>query len=330
MNKRYFFEKSDFNLEETERMAVFFDNGDYLTVPKRAIKSVRIVFSDRLIWVQNAIFPTGVGGEIRIKADKFKPSDFWGNSLYNQKDYEDNKKGYLIKRCLNDKIIRFRFFDSNNWSHTVYGSVAASLEGDELVFTFLNHLNEPCAADKSYIYVSDVTKNNVDSVGLDFENCEGFTVYNSHHGKEILSMQINCYKKLAFGGGELVRRIRNGYFLLWLENIDSRKTSLWDDKKKYTLKRLTDRLCYKKELSRHDICNLCIDYEYIGYGEDKTERIEVGEARATEELSDEDDESCIEPEFVGGYSKRLDKNRVLITFGKNAKEMLERLEYEFN
>ncbi len=336
MNKTYYYDKKIFDRDDVDRMLIFFDNGDYVNLPRKEIKSLNITLSDRLIWINNCLCPVGVGGEIKLLI-KDKPTDYIYSDVFvcDKKEYNKSRKSYIVTRCLTDRITHVRFFNDNNWHDTVYGHVTATMEDGLLTLSFINVFNEPKDDTKCYIRLNDTTANNVDHITLDFENCEGFDIYKD----EIKEMQINYAEKLVWGSGDMNREILNGYLLLQFQDLDYRDTNLFDDKKHNTIKRLIDRLCNKYYITNHDICHLYIEYDYAGFGDRRRECVEINDIRPPEELpnddyydnddyddDDDDYESC--PCFIGGYCRKIGKNEVLICFGKKAEKLVEKLDFE--
>ena len=73
----------------------------------------------------------------------------------------------------------------------------------------------------------------------------------------------------------------------------------------------------------HDICHLYVEYDYAGSGFYKRECLEINDIRSKEEFAEieklEEKESReFAPYFLGGYAEKVDKNTILITFGKTA------------
>ena len=82
-------------------------------------------------------------------------------------------------------------------------------------------------------------------------------------------------------------------------------------------------MCGKKGFDLHDICHLYIEYNYVGGGFYKKECIEINDIRSDEEFEEiekweEREDHEFMPYFIGGYAEKVDKNTLLITFGKSA------------
>lgn len=326
MNKTYYCDKKIFDRDDVDRVIIFFDNGDYVNIHRKEIKRLFITLADRLIWINYSICPVGVGGEIKLLVnDKFY--NYLDNDVFvcDRKIYNKSRKSYIITRCLTDRITHIRFFNENNWHDTVYGHITATMEDGFLTLSFINAFNEPKDDTKCYIRLNDTTAKNIDRVFLDFENCEGFTVYKD----EIKTMQINYADKLVWGSGDMNREILNGYILLELQEKDNENRYSIEYKKRRKIKDLIERLCYKNVITYHDICTLYLEYDYIGYGDRRKECVEIDEVRTPEELKSDEDDEYGEPYpcFIGGYCRKIGKNQVLICFGKKSERIIERFDY---
>ena len=86
------------------------------------------------------------------------------------------------------------------------------------------------------------------------------------------------------------------------------------------LKDIEKRICGNKSESSHDICNLYINYDYVGYGIDREERISIDDIRSDKDLGelysceDQEYDFC---DYIGGYAKKEKDGSITIFFGKS-------------
>ena len=181
-------------------------------------------------------------------------------------------------------------------------------------------------SENNEVLLNPIGKSIIESIHLDFENCEDFTIYDD----EIIDIQLEFESELVWGSDDLLRNVKSGFIKCKLDQeIDYRKINLFDDGK-ITLKKLEQRLCGKKGQAMHDICHLYIDYKYYGFGSKRTECIEVEDIRPEEELErleklEEEGKYDFSCDFIGGACKRQEDGALIITFGKNAENLLKKL-----
>ena len=83
----------------------------------------------------------------------------------------------------------------------------------------------------------------------------------------------------------------------------------------------------KKGIARHDVCHLELDL--LTDIENDSEFIEIGELKSDEEVDRlekmEEDDFIQHYYYEGGYCKKLSNGSIIITFGKKAKETIDKL-----
>ena len=141
---------------------------------------------------------------------------------------------------------------------------------------------------------------------MDFENCEGIEIFR----EEIQEMQINFEKELEWGSSSFVRKLRNGFIRLkFNKNITWRKSNLYPVSGRNTLAKIEKRLCGKGR-SEIDICHLYITYDYVGYGIDLEECVQIDDIRPIQEQEED------EWNYISGYAEKQKDGSIMIVFGK--------------
>lgn len=324
---KYIYPKKKFNKKDIDFMYLFFDNGDYFSLHASEVVDLKLNLYDRLVWGERGVCPVVESGYIKLDVKKRNKAIYDGYFLYNAKRYRGDRKTYIENRLVNEGgISHVRFFNENNWHDTLYGNISAEMEGGLLVLKFLPQDKFGAADGKNHaILLNEIGKTIVESIDLDFENCESFYIYKN----EIQDMQLQFEEELVWGGGDLFRNIKCGFIKVKLDKgIDYRQVHFLDDDK-VTIKKLQKRLLWKKTQSDHDICHLYINFGYAGFGSVRTECVEIEDVRSDEELERlgrlEGEEDFGFDDYIGGYCKKQKDGTIVITFGKNAKELLEKV-----
>lgn len=319
----YFTPKKKFKKKDFEFMYLFFDNGDYFSLHGCEIAEIQLKLYDRLVWGEGGFCPVAESGYIKLRVRKKNKALYDGMFLYNAEEYIKDRKSYIENRCVKEGGIKcVRLFDENHWHNTIYGDIVAATDGEFLLLNFLSRPNSgQCNSDKNIIYLNDVSLPMIESINLDFENCENFTIYKN----EISDIQLQFENELVHGSGDLVRCVKGGFIKFKFDKeIDFREARFLGCLKSQTLKEFKKRLCPKGDISTHDICHLYINYDYAGFGSRRTECIEIGDIRPDEELErieglEEEGDYRFE-DFVGGYCKKCSDGTIIISFGKSAEK----------
>ncbi len=217
-------------------------------------------------------------------------------------------------------------FDENNWQDTLFGNIAGEMEGKFLTLKFLSQPNFGSSdSDYNVISLNPIGKSIIKSIKFDFENCEDYSIYKD----EIQDIQLEFEKELVWGAGDLFRSIKSGYIKFKFDEKKDYRRVHFLDGGKFMIKQLEQRLCGKKGQAQHDVCHLYIDYDYAGFGSSRTECIEVEDIRPDEELERleklEEEREYVFDDYVGGYCKKQSDGTLIITFGKNAENLLKKL-----
>lgn len=326
MNK-YTYPKKKFDKKNVSFMYVLFDNGDYISINGSEVIDLKISLYDRLIWNERGVCPVAESGFIKLKINKINQAIYREVFLYNEKEYKKDRIAYIQNRCVKEGgITCVRFFDKNNWHDTICGNIVGELDGEFLVLKFLSQPNfGPSGSENNEVLLNSISKSMIRSIDLDFENCESYTIYRN----EILDIQLEFESELVWGAGDLFRSVKSGFIKCKLDQeIDCNRQVHFLSDGKVTIKKLEQRLCGRKGQAEHDICHLYIDYEYVA-GAKCTECVEVEDVRSDEELERleklEEEGSFIFDDYIGGYCKKCENGTLLITFGKNAEDLLKKL-----
>ena len=305
--------KKEFKKKEISKAQVFFRNGDCFEVSGREILDISLQFYDNLIVNEKGFSPVVKSGYIKCKFDRLAPK-YDSSLLYNQKEYKKDRKTYLEERCVNEGGLYYiRLFDENNWHDGIFGDIVAYKDGDVVVLSFQANRTYG-TADKNYhtVMAPNVTKQAVEKIVLDFENCDNFEVFQ----EEILDMQVNCKNQLAWYSSSYGREILNGFIRLKLnKELTWRRVNVYDcDEKIPNIRKLERRICGNGE-DEIDICNLYIDYRYARYCRDNEEAIYVEDIRPMEENERDEEENGF-GSYISGYAKKENDGSILIVFGK--------------
>lgn len=329
MSNNYFYPKIKYTKNDVSFMYLFFENGDFLEIKNSEIINFSINVYDKLIRSHDGYNPVIESGYFKLKICD-KPS-FTRSShfLYNEADFKKNRKAYVENRCTDEsRITEIWLFDSNYWHKILHCELKAKMDGEFLLFEFLPQPQMGLSqSENHYIDVRNVKKEDIFKIDLDFENCEGFVVYN----KEINEINITFDDKLVWGAGDLYRKIVGGFIKIKLsKDFKQRENYSFCNKKELKIADFERRLCGKKGEDAHDICHLYIYYYHSGYsGIRIIECIEIDDIKSDEEITKLEDKEeqtgqwcyCYE----GGYCKKTKDGSIIITFGKNAKDTINKL-----
>ncbi|MBQ8375372.1 MAG: hypothetical protein IJX98_07380 [Clostridia bacterium] len=318
MNYEYVCKKVQLDKKEFREAQVFFRNGDFFQLSIGEIVDIDIQFYDTLIAGERGFCPVAKSGLIKCKLKDRKPQ--YDNSLlYNQKEYSKNRKAYLENRCIEEGGIYYiRLFDKNHWHYGIYGDIVAYKEDGYLIFKFQANKTYG-SAEKAFHVVNapNITKQVVEKIDLDFENCDGFMIYQ----EEIQDIQINFKKELEWNSSCFGREIENGFIRLKLDKeIEWRRVNVYGCNEKIpNIKKLERRLC-GRGIDDCDICHLYVYYKYAGYCREYEECIGIDDIRPWEEIEKEEKKNGF-GSYIGGYAKREEDGSILIVFGKSKEEI---------
>ena len=324
----YSVKKREFKKKDIEFIEMFFDNGDCIPISKTEIIDISTRLYDNLIMGKdywNSFCAVIESGFIKLKLQKKVKGFFANPHVYNQREYNKDRISYIKNRLCNENGVNcIKLFDENNWHFTLYCQVESSFDVDCLNLKFIPYYkNARYKSDTHIISLPEIGKSIIRNIQLDFENCEELKI----EQEEILEMQLNLSEELCWKAGDYGRQIDSGFIKIKIneENNEFREDNFmgkWPKGKKGT-QRIIERLCGKKGFDLHDLCHLYIEYDYTGSGFYKRECVEINDIRSEEEFEEiekleEKEGHEFAPYFLGGYAEKIDKDIVLITFGKSA------------
>lgn len=325
MNTTFTYPKRKYTKNEISFMYIFFENGDFISIKGIEVINISVNVYDNLVRHSNGVSPVASDGFIKLKIANKVTFAYNTNEVYNPDELKKGRKKYIEERCTKESIIKeVWLFDSHNWHNVLIGNIKAKMEDEFLILEFLPYDTMWAYSSHQHsINLSTINKEKIFSIDLDFENCEGFTVYST----EIEDINLNFKPELEWGSSDLYRVVENGYIKIKLDDyFKSRKHSLFDFKK-LTNKPFELRLCSKKGFDIHDICHLYITYHNAGFGECSEECVEINDIRPEEILNNlDEEENDTYYGYESGYCKKLKDNSILISFGKNAKEICEKFD----
>lgn len=324
----YTINKTNFSKKKTKRLCVLFDNGDYVSVDGTELASLSVNTYDKLVRHNKGFCAVAESGVIEFTIKGQNPDKYSGNFLYDPQEFYENRKEYIEQRCLKENgITGIRFIDELNWHQDLLGSFQVEKKGNILRLVVLPQpqMGE-AASEENNIRLGDVWRDDICCIDLDFENCEGFSVY----GDEIIDINLLFEKKLVWGSSEFNRKLKGGYIKLKLnKRVNSRKSYFLFDKKDLKRKDLERRLCGREGFSAHDICHLYICFNHVLPYDALTECIEVDEIKPSKEvdrlIKKEEEDGGFYYEFESGYAKKFKDRTIILTFGIGAKKLMKDL-----
>lgn len=319
MEREYIVAKKVYKKEDIAYIEVVFDNGDFVPLSGDEILDISIRLYDKLILENNEFCAFAESGLIKLKLIESPKELYSKKCIFNYKEFNENRLEYIKNRLsIVGGIKCIKFFNKNNFHTTVCGNIIAETDGDYLFMRFMSKpIDEPYESENHKISLNNITRSQIRSVLLDFENCDSFSIY----ANEILDMQLNFDESLD--DYNYSRVIKSGFIKLRLsEDNGYREMHFYEDRKKITQKKLEQRLCGKNESEMHDICHLYINYGYTGYGTRRKECLTVNDIKSDEVIAQlealEDETDGFYYSFEAGRATRLSNGVILITFGTSA------------
>ena len=313
---RYTCPKKRMEKSKVERIELAFTNGDYFTLERREIVEVDVSFYDELRVGERAFCPVASGGVIRCKLSRHKTAEY---SLFPVEELGEREslKDYWEKRCLAGGIRYIRLFDKNCWHLGFYCQARGRMEGDVLCLELQPMAGYgPSSGERHVLSVRDVTKENVEKIVLDFENCDSMEIF----PEEIAEMQLKMSEELEWNSSCFARTVTGGRLRLkFKRGITWRDANLYVASSKVTVAHLKKRLCYRGNRDTLDICRLYVSYRHMGYGTVYEEAIGVADVRTPEEL-DASWEAEDGEYMICGYAQKEADGSVLVVFGERLPE----------
>ncbi len=323
----YVIKKANFNKKKIRGAYVFFENGEYVSLDGSELVDISVNVYDNLVWHYEGFCAVAQSGFIKLNIQDRNEFNDGAGFLYNQQEYNNNRKKYIEQRCFKERCItEIWFFDELNRHKELLGNFSVASDGEYIKLVVLPQpqMGES-SGEKHKILLGDINKEKICCITLDFENGESFMVFNS----EIEDINLVLDKKLELGSSRYQRRVKEGYIKLKLpKNLLPRGYDLFDDKD-LKRKNIERRLCGKNGSSTHDICRLNIAYDHAGASGTISEDIEVYDMEPKKEVDklvkQEENEYAPCYRFVSGYAKLLKDRTIILTFGNNAKRLMKEL-----
>lgn len=314
--------KKTYRKEDISFAKLLFDNGEIIPVSGDEIEEISIRLYDKLILENDVLCAVAESGILKLCIQEKPHKSFsFITFVYNLKEYRTNRKTYLENRLLEGELRGIRFYNENRWHTTVFGNVVAKAEKN---FMYLQYVPKPfadsCESDEHIVLLNNIKKSLIESIDIDFENCERFTIYPS----EIIDIDLKLDDKLRWSSHDYCRAIKNGHITLKIDGeISYRHVDLFGVRKgKVGRRKLERRLCGMKDSAFHNICHLYINYTPEGYGLDRRECLLIEDVR----FNNENDSGKLEDEvdidyndYMGGKCERQPDGSIKIKFGKSRK-----------
>lgn len=314
--------KKTYRKEDISFAKLLFDNGEIVPVSGEEIEEISIRLYDKLILENDVLCAVAESGLLKLCIQEKPHKSFtYDMFVYNPKKYRINRKLYLENRLVEGELRGIRFYNKNRWHTTVFGNIVAKAEDNLMCLQYVpKSFAESCESDEHIVQLNNIRKSLIESVDIDFENCEGFTIYPS----EIIDIDIKLDDKLKWSSHDYCRVIKNGHITLKIDGeISYRHVSLMGIRKgKVGRRKLERRLCGTKDSVFHNICHLYINYTPEGYGLDRRECLMIEDIRFNDENDlgkQEDDYDIDYNDYVGGKCERQPDGSIKIKFGKSRK-----------
>lgn len=343
---RYYAPKLKIEKQDVRQVRLCFDNGDFVELKTSEFVDLKLNTYDKLVRCYDGFCPVICSGFLKLKICAKRAFNSFPHLVSDEYSYLKNRKEYIENKCTKgERITEIWLYNSYNWHLVLKCSVSAKIDGEFLILEFLQVQNMgECESENHFVDISNLKKESIFSMDLDFENCDGINVYNS----EIKELNLSFNSKLAWGSSVFNRSVAGGYMIVELEQNASRFFCLNDfnsEKRRPSLKRLEKRICGNGE-DVHDICHLYIDfYPYVSNLKECVEVYDIRfdeqdysfhckdydseESDDSEDFDDSEDSDELDLSFYGGFAKKLQNGAVVIAFGKNAQKTAENIYKNF-
>ncbi len=159
------------------------------------------------------------------------------------------------------------------------------------------------------ISLPDMIPENITKIELGFENCIDFPVF----PYEIVNMDLQMNEELTYCADSFYREIFGGVLELCFDETITKRVDGGARFGPTDTEQCIERICCKEDRT-HDICSL---YTYFKDTPEEYETIIADEIVPAVKVPPD------EYYIICGYAKRLENGNVLITFGENAKDLLD-------
>ena len=318
---KYYISKKKHCKEKIHTLTLHFSNGDDLCITKGEIADLQLQLYDRLVCYGKQTSAVVASGFIKLKIQQNKKRMIKAN-VFDSYAYRKDRKQYIEGRLMREPCTAVSLFDELNWSDTVLGDAMCEMEDEYLVIRYRhNPKYGACESDRHVICLADVALQRVHKIFLDFENCEGFAVFQS----EILDMHLCFHDELEWNSSGYARHVKSGFLRLKLDPSIHRERHLFSEhsgQAKQDVRSLYKRLCIGKGETEIDICHLYVITDR-GYGVTSEESIGVDSLYQPEMDSEECDFDAYDEEdledtfdpYISGYATRQRDGSVLIRLG---------------
>ncbi len=303
----YTMPKSEFfGAGHEDEISIRFTNNKRLQIEKNEIVNVGICLCDNLAFHGNEIYFVCGGGIIECELDmSYRPEI--PKLFHASKSYEQYVENYpqeraelfarLQKGCKIDTISVF--------NRKIIGNMSFGCNGNHLVIRFAEHEN--IHSDMLSIDLPDMVASNLAKIEIGFENCFSCPVF----PHEIVHMDLQIDRNL-FDAYAPYRHVTGGVLELCFDKTITERadSTAWGPA---DTEDCIERICCHED-GTHDICNL---YTHFKDTPEEYETIIAGEIAPKVKVPP------YEYYIICGYAKRLENGNVLITFGENAKELLD-------
>lgn len=303
-NKSYYLKKKNIDKKHIEFMYVYLENGEYFRVNKDELFDISITHSDEIVRFQKGLCPVVAFGQLKIKLKNIGEQYDYESFVNDHNQYKKDRTSYIFDKIINREKVKYIKLFNESCSHkTLLGNIVAKIEGDFLIFEFVNAMQRSYSKKQSTINLNDLHKNNIESFVIDFENCESCRIYN----EEIVDINLKIDSQLVFGSCDYKRCIVGGYIKIKPQNISYREIEIWNGKTDKS--KITKRLCGEKGIFLSDICRLYVRYAHWGYGDVLEEVIEIKEII---------DKKYTKPfVYISGFAEKQKDGTILICFDED-------------
>ena len=315
MEKEYIVKKEDLK-HEFNAISVIFNNDDYIEIyvdvnhPSKFIEK-NFNFYDNLIFENNAICPVLESGYIKIDTQRNSKCSFLAN-VFDQQDFEKNKREYVQNRLNNDQIKCICFgYCYSGAKFFAYGNILAKADNNSITLEFLPSKKDMASnGENCKISLKDITPHNVKNIFLEFELEETFQVFQS----EIIDITLNFNKNLSLTKYNLCREIKSGHILIDINKNARRKRITELNNKTSKINNIIDNLFGKE---RQNINNILKIYAEFKSPHEEVKILELLKTQDTQHFSLDD--MPIVTYYRGvisnvGTIERLEDGKILITF----------------
>lgn len=215
----YKVKKREFQKDNIAFLEIFFDNGDYFIISKDEIRDFSVSLYDELVvgndyW--NSCCAVVESGYLKLKIQKRAKGVYYTSFLCDLKEYKKDRISYIQNRLCtrSDEITCIKLYNRLNWHFTLYCKTENKMEDGFVIIKFLPHKNKSFNSEFHTISLPEISKSIIQSVELDFENCDGITISKD----EIVDMQLKLKDELCWGSGDYIRNIEKGFIKIQLDD----------------------------------------------------------------------------------------------------------------